>query len=106
MTRSRADVLVAGSTCGALPATNPWIDRDVRACFCVSSWPHAFDYAGDFVSECERKCAARAHVEFLAVTEYEVAILHVKVGMADTTAFNPHQHLAALRPWGVYNGFA
>ena len=48
MPRCRADVFVAGSTCGALPATDPWIDRDVGACCYVGIWPHAFDYARRF----------------------------------------------------------
>lgn len=106
MARRRADILVPKLAGGALSATDPWIDGDLRAGPCGGVRSHAFNDPGNFVSERKRQGASGAHVERFALAEFEKSILHMKVGVADAASRNPHQHFAALRTWRIDDGFA
>ncbi len=71
MTRRGANVLVTHFAGGALPATDPGIDRDLCAGLCVGIRSRAFDHAGNFVAKCKRQSASRADVELFAVARVE-----------------------------------
>jgi hypothetical protein len=106
MARRRTDVLVPGAACGALPATNPGIHGGFGARFCAGVRSHGFDGASDFVAERKGQGASSANVELFAITQQEIPILHVQIGMADTTASDAHEHLGTLRLWNLRNCFA
>ena len=97
MPRRLADVFIARLAGGALSATDPGIDRDLRADFgfCIRS--RLFNHAGDFVSERKGQSATGAYVERFAVAQFKKSVLHVQIGMADAASRNPHQYFAALR---------
>ena len=73
-----AQILLAAAAGGAGPTTDPGINgntvADDRR---IGVAADAFDYAGDFMTECEGQRASGADVELLVGAEGEVAILQV-----------------------------
>jgi hypothetical protein len=106
MTRRTANVLITDFAGGALPASDPRIHGNpatglygrVRSC--------RIDLAGNFVTKREWQRAPGSHIKLFFSAEHKVTILHMQVGMADTTAFHPHQHFGSLRLRYVRDGFA
>jgi hypothetical protein len=58
------------------------------------------------VAKRERQSTSCADIESFVAAKRKVAILHVQVGMADSTSLDLHQDLGTLRTWQGNDGFA
>src|SRR5262245_29599855 len=106
MTRRGADILVANLACCALSATNPGIHGNMTPRFYGRIRSGAFDPAGNFVAERERKRTPRANIELFFSTERKIAVLHMQVGGANPATFDSDQYFGALRRRQVGHRFA
>src|ERR1700674_524206 len=101
-----AQILIAIETVAALAAADPGEYRFLCTDQAVRSIGADFlDDAGDLVSQRERQRHAARGIELLAAAEVGVAILDMKVGMAQSAAFDPDQHFPALRLGCLDDGF-
>jgi hypothetical protein len=106
MARRGADVLITHTARRATPTTDPRVDRDLDAGLYVCIGTYAFNQPRDLVPQCEGQSTPRLHVEFLAVAQQKVSILHVQIGMTDPTTLDPHEDFSALRSRCFDDGLA
>ena len=94
--RSVAIVFLAAEACGALAAADPGVKRSALAdlhTLCVG--PEGDHFPRDLVAK--RMGQRQGKGQLLLASKANEALMDMNVGVADTAAFHPHQHLGARR---------